>query len=78
MQTQFQVGSYIHACTNEAHSLTNLEDLIPTLAGISTDKEHKPAKVGIESYRLTRECVSFVYAWMYLPRWNYVCMNRHK
>ena len=34
MQTQFQLGSYIHACTNETHSLTNLQDLIPTLAGI--------------------------------------------
>ena len=22
-QTQFQLGSYIHACTNETHSLTN-------------------------------------------------------
>ena len=32
MQTQFQVGSYIHAHTNETHSLTNLQDLIPTLA----------------------------------------------
>ena len=32
MQTQFQLGSYIHACTNEAHSIANLQDLIPTLA----------------------------------------------
>ena len=35
MQTQFQLGtiaSYIHACTNETHSITNLQDLIPTLA----------------------------------------------
>ena len=32
MQTQFQLGNYIHACTNETHSLANLQDLIPTLA----------------------------------------------
>ena len=31
MQTRFQLGSYIHACTIEAHSL---QDLIPTLAAI--------------------------------------------
>ena len=33
MQTQFQLGSYIHACTDETHSLANIQDLIPTLAG---------------------------------------------
>ena len=25
MQTQFQLGRYIHACTNESHSLANLK-----------------------------------------------------
>ena len=35
MQTQFQLGSYIHACTNETHSLANLQDLIPTLAAVN-------------------------------------------
>ena len=28
------VGRYTHACINEAHSLANLQDLIPTLAGL--------------------------------------------
>ena len=37
MQTQFQLGSYIHACTNETHSLENLQGLIPTLAAIHTN-----------------------------------------
>ena len=32
MQTQFQLGSYIHACTNETRVLANLQDVIPTLA----------------------------------------------
>ena len=32
MQTQFQLGSYIHTYTNETHSLANLQDLIPTKA----------------------------------------------
>ena len=26
------VASYIYACTNETHSIANLQDLIPTLA----------------------------------------------
>ena len=29
-----QLGSYIHACTNETHYLAYLQDLIPTLAGM--------------------------------------------
>ena len=33
MKTQFQLSSYIYAYTNEAHSLANLQDLIPTLTG---------------------------------------------
>ena len=33
MLTQFQLGSYIHGITNKTHSLTILQDLIPTLAG---------------------------------------------
>ena len=28
------VGRYTHACINEAHCLANLQDLIPTLAGL--------------------------------------------
>ena len=34
IETQFQLGSCIHASTNEAHSLANLKDLIPNLAGL--------------------------------------------
>ena len=34
MQTQFQLGSYIHTCTNETYSLANVQDLIPSLAAI--------------------------------------------
>ena len=37
MQTQFQLSwvvSYIHVCTNEAHSLADMQGLISTLAGI--------------------------------------------
>ena len=34
-QIHLQLGSYIHAqFANETHTLTNLQDLIPTLAGI--------------------------------------------
>ena len=28
IQSQFQLGRYIHACTNKMHSLANLQDLI--------------------------------------------------
>ena len=30
-----QLGSCIHGCTNEAHYLANLQDLITTLAGLA-------------------------------------------
>ena len=29
---EWQLGCYIHTCTNETHSLAPLQDLIPTLA----------------------------------------------
>ena len=29
---ELQLGSYIHTCTSETHSLAPLQDLIPTLA----------------------------------------------
>ena len=41
MQTQFQLGSHFHACTNETHCLANLQDLIPTLANIIMYRQHK-------------------------------------
>ena len=34
IQAQFHLDSYIHACTNETHSTTNLQDLIPSLASL--------------------------------------------
>ena len=39
MQTKFQLGSYIHACTNETHPLANLQDLIPTVVGTIIDNK---------------------------------------
>ena len=33
-QNSSWVVSYIHACTNETHSIANLQDLIPTLTAI--------------------------------------------
>ena len=33
-QNSSWVASYIHACTNETHSIANLQDLIPTLVAI--------------------------------------------
>ena len=62
MQTQFHLGRYIHAYTNETYSLVNLQDLIPTLAGLCSLSVFMPAKVGIKSSRFARERVSFVHA----------------
>ena len=31
------LASYIHACTNETHSIANLQDSIPTLAAMIID-----------------------------------------
>ena len=54
------LASYIHAYTNETHSIANIQDLIPTLALVVC----VAAKVGIKSCRFAIECVSFVHAWM--------------
>ena len=58
------LASHIHACTNETHSIANLQDLIPTLAAIIIGNTNKLAKVGFKSCRFAIECVSFVHAWM--------------
>ena len=42
MQTQLQLGRYVHVCINETHSLANLQDLIPTLAGIIISSTIQP------------------------------------
>ena len=59
-----RVASYIHACTNETHSIANLQDLIPTLASLCYLHIIIAAKVGIKSCRFAIECISFVHAWM--------------
>ena len=69
MQTQFQLvilASCIHTCTNETHSVANLQDLIPTLSSKFVLPIIIAAKVGIKSCRFTTECVSFVHVWMQL------------
>ena len=42
IQTQLQLGRYIHACINETHCLANLQDLISTLAGIIISSTNQP------------------------------------
>ena len=64
MQTQFQLCGYIHVCTNETHSIANLQDLFPTLALAVCIAYIIAAKVGIKSCRFDIECVSFVHAWI--------------
>ena len=60
------LASCIHTCTNETHSVENLQDLIPTLAAIIIGNANLLAKVGIKSCRFATECVSFVHVWMQL------------
>ena len=57
------LASYIHASTNEIHSMANLQDLIPTLTAKIIGNTTTRAKVGIKSCRFAIECVSFVHAW---------------
>ena len=47
------------------HSLANLQDLIPTLAGTYIYKQHNPAKVGTNVDLL--ESVFHLYAYMDVP-----------
>ena len=57
IQTQFQLGSYIHAYTNKTDSLVaNLQGFILPII--------MPAKVGIKSCRFARKRASFVDAWI--------------
>ena len=49
MQSQFQLGSYIHTGTNETYSLANLQDLMPTYFGKYIYRQQKLSKVGIKS-----------------------------
>ena len=60
MQTQLQLGRYIHVCINETHSLANLRTRFNPYFGWIVQLMITPAKVGIKSCRFGRECVSFM------------------
>ena len=53
---------------NKAHSLANLQDLIPTILWLAVLLIIVPPNIGIKSCRFVRECASFIHAWVYLPR----------
>ena len=73
MQTQLQLGRYIHVCINETHFLANLQDLIPTLAGVIISSTIQPKYVGIKSCRFARVC--FIYAYMDVPTQLELCLH---
>ena len=61
MQTQFQLGSYIHEWTNETHSPANLQELIPSYFGRYNYRQHKLTKTFRMSYMQTKlQIASFV------------------
>ena len=61
MQAQFQLSSYIPACTNETHSTANLQDIANPYFGWFALPIIIAAKVVIKCCRFARECVSFVH-----------------
>ena len=69
------LASCIHTCTNETHSVANLQDLIPTLASKFVLPIIIAAKVGIKSCRFATECVSFVNVWMQLANQLELCLH---
>ena len=73
-QIQLQLGSYIHAHANETHPPADLQDLIPTLAGVVTYYMYIPAKVGIKSCRCAREYFICTCVWLH----RYVRANSHR
>ena len=52
----------MYGCTNEAHSIANLQDLIPTFALVASLSIIIAAKLGIKSCKFAIEHVSFVLA----------------
>ena len=52
------LASYIHTCTNEAHSVAYLQDLIPTLAAIIIGNTYLLAKLGIKSCQIVKPFLS--------------------
>ena len=77
MQTHSNwLDSCIHTCTNETHSVANLQDLIPTLAAIIIGNTNLLAKVGIKSCRFATECVSIVHVWMQLSNRLELCLHK--
>ena len=66
------LASCIHTCTNETHSVANLQDLIPTLAAIIIGNTNL---LGIKSCRFATECVSFVHVWMQLANQLELCLH---
>ena len=68
------LASCIRTCTNETHSVANLQDLIPTLAS-KFRTIIIAAKVGIKSCRFATECVSFVHVRIQLANQLELCLH---
>ena len=73
MKTQFQLGSYMHGCTNE-HTFSNKSTRFNPYFDSYKYREHKLAKVGIKSYIFARECV-FIFASMVVTTQLELCFH---
>ena len=73
MQTQLQLGRYIHVCINETQSPANVQDLIPTLAGIIISSTIQP-KWGLNLVDLL-EMVFHLYIYMDAPTQLELCLH---
>ena len=71
MQTQLQLGRYIHVCINEARSSKSTR--FNLYFSRYNSKQHNPAKVGIKSCRFAREC--FIYAYIDVPTQMELCLH---
>ena len=71
MQTQFQLGRYIHACANEMHASKSTR--FNPYFGRYIYKQHKPAKIGIKSCRFARVC--FICACTDVPTQLELCLH---
>ena len=67
MQTQLQLGRYVHVAMHKWNILSSKSTRFNPYFGRYNYKQQNPAKVGIKSCRFAREYVSFMHSYMDVP-----------